>query len=213
MEQLIKKLTDPVVERMSYLYEVLRQLEERPQLRVTSRELGALTGQMPTTVRKDIHFVGYNGSVGARYDVRELRQTIAVRLGFTEAKEACIVGLGALGSALLNHFAASQEPDLQIVAGFDSNVNRLETIRTTIELYPAYRIEEIIARKKIALAIIAVPATSAQEVVDRCCAGGVSGILNFSPVRVVLKRKDVSLRSFDMTSELRILSARSFLSV
>jgi len=209
----MNKITNPVIERMSYLYEILRQLEVRQQLRVTSTELGELTGQMATTVRKDIHFIGYKGTFGTRYDVRELRSVIAGRFGFTTVKSACIIGLGALGSALLNHVIAAQEPDLHMVAAFDSNVNRLETIRTTVELYPANRIEEVIARKKIALAIIAVPVVSAQEVVDRCCDGGVSGILNFSPVRVQLKRSDVSIRSFDMSSELRILSARSFLSV
>jgi len=210
MEQLVK-IPPPAIERLSYLYEVLFQFEGREQFKVSSVELGESIGQAATTIRKDIHLLGYNGSAGARYDVRELKGLIGERLGFVVERAACIVGMGALGSALLNHFTAHPGQGVRIVAGFDSNVNRLETITTSVELFPAYRLEEVIARKSIALAVIAVPPAAAQEVADRCCSGGVSGILTFSPVQVRPVCAGVSLRSFDIACEMRILTAHASL--
>lgn len=208
MEHLNKKLSVPLIERMGYLYSVLGQFRDG-DTRVTSTELGRLTGNSATTIRKDIHGIGYNGSIGTRYSVTDLRTAIGKRLSFTEEKRACIVGLGTLGSALLTHFSTTPETELRLVAGFDSKVNRLETIQTSIELFPAYRIEEVVATKRISLAVIAVPPAVAQGVVDRCCNGGVAGILNCSTAQVTAQREGVTIRSFDLISELRILSARA----
>jgi redox-sensing transcriptional repressor len=55
------------------------------------------------------------------------------------------------------------------------------------------------------MAILAVPAGSAQKVADQLVSAGVSSILNFAPVRVIVPEK-VPVRQVDLSTELQILS-------
>jgi redox-sensing transcriptional repressor len=55
------------------------------------------------------------------------------------------------------------------------------------------------------MAILAVPATSAQRVAEELVSAGVSSILNFAPVRVIVPN-DVPIRHVDLSTELQILS-------
>jgi redox-sensing transcriptional repressor len=55
------------------------------------------------------------------------------------------------------------------------------------------------------MAILAVPASSAQAVAERLVGAGVSSILNFAPVRVIVPDA-VPVRQVDLSTELQILS-------
>lgn len=199
----------PTITRCSYLFDILRQLSVNGQEYVSSAELGNMLGQKPATIRKDIHFLSGDSVAVHKYDVKALRNMIQEKLGLGIERRACIVGLGKLGSAFLEHAMAFPNESYRIIAGFDSNVNRLETIRTSIELFPAHQIVEKIREKAIELAIIAVPPLQAQDVIDKCCNGGVSGILNFSPAPIRTIPSHVVLKSFDISSELNIFAARA----
>lgn len=201
----------PTILRMSYMYDALGKLEQAKIHRVTSSELGVFLGLTACTVRKDVHFIGYKGVKSVKYDVSELKEIIRMKFGFGQKRNACIIGLGILGCALLEHLITVPQSNSRIVAGFDSNVNRLETTAASVELFPVYRIEEIVRQKRIELALITVPFPNAQEIADKCCDGGITAILNFSSLTVTVKKKDVVVRSFDIGCELNALSAISFL--
>jgi redox-sensing transcriptional repressor len=192
------------------VFDILSKLEEQGVCKISSAELGKSLGQTAHTVRKDIHFLGIAGVAGAKYEINDLKELIARHLGFNRPKKCCIVGLGRLGSALLEHILASKQNAVDVVAGFDSNVNRIETIQTPIKLYPSYQITETVKRLGIELALIAVPSKEAQEVADRCCEGGITGLLNFTNEVIRPTYKNVVVRSVAISSEMRILSAQAF---
>lgn len=202
-EKTTNNIPTPAISRLCALYQLLGELDV--QGRVSSADLGEYLGVGAHNIRKDISYLGIAGNSGAGYDKEKLRQLIADRLGLTAIRTVCVVGLGRLGSAILQYPLGDE---YRIVAGFDSNVNRLETIKTKIELYPAYRISEIVRAMKIDLAIIAVPALNAQDVTDRLVDGGISGIINFAPVYVKVKSDNVFVKNMDITGELRVMSAQ-----
>ncbi|MBN1578374.1 MAG: redox-sensing transcriptional repressor Rex [Chitinispirillaceae bacterium] len=206
----MNKIPFPVIHRLSYVFEILNKLEEQGIKKVSSAQLGKYLGQTAHTVRKDIHFIGIAGTAGTKYDIAGLKTLISRHLGFGIPKKSCIVGLGKLGSALLEYTLAIPQGAFRIVAGFDSNINRVETIHTPIELFPAYRIEETVKRLQIELALIVVPPQQAQEAADRCCDGGVTGLLNFTPTVIKPKRDGIFVRSIDISGELRILAALAY---
>jgi len=75
-------------------------------------------------------------------------------------------------------------------------------------LRPPFAIDdlpEVAAERRIAIAIIATPASAAQDVADRLVAAGVPSILNFAPT-VISVPDEVSLRKVDLAVELQILS-------
>lgn len=58
--------------------------------------------------------------------------------------------------------------------------------------------------QQIKIVILTVPATNAQDVTDEAIAGGVRGILNFTPLRVSVP-SNVRVQNVDLTNELQTL--------
>jgi redox-sensing transcriptional repressor len=201
-----EKLPDATIVRLCSIYQLLCELEKRGVKKISSTELGKQAGVMAHTIRKDINFFGEIGNTGSGYEVTRLKSHLALNLGFTAEKRACVVGLGRLGCAIIQTPVLAGG-EFTIVAGFDSNVNKLETIKAPIELFPSYDIAEVVGKMAIELGIIAVSPASAQEVADRLVDGGVRGIVNFAPTVIAVKKDGVFVRQVDLGNELRILSA------
>ncbi|HQP11076.1 MAG TPA: redox-sensing transcriptional repressor Rex, partial [Candidatus Omnitrophota bacterium] len=140
------------------------------------------------------------------YEVKSFKKELGQRFQLTEKRKACIIGLGRLGTALLD-YENFQEDGFEIVAGFDCNVNKIERIRTSIDVFAVSRLAEIVDARNIELGIIAVPAESAQEIADQLAAAGVKGILNFSPVKISVPEGIVHV-DMDFTNALRFIAAR-----
>src|SRR5216684_1667735 len=78
---------------------------------------------------------------------------------------------------------------VDIVAAFDLDPARNRSRQITVPIYPAAEMETFIRAHKIKLAILAVPASAAQETANRLCQCGVQGILNFSPLILSLSEE------------------------
>jgi redox-sensing transcriptional repressor len=204
IRKVIKSVPHPSLRRLLSIYRLLEQLERENVKSVSSSDLGKVLGYKPDSIRKDVSYLGEVGNFGGGYEVHKLKAHINSNLGLYRKRKACVVGLGRLGTAILNYDDLSQNGFL-VVAGFDSNINKLETITASIELFPAYEITEVVKRKGIELGIIAVPASVAQETAEKLMDGGVRGIINFSPV--TLKPKDgILIRNLDLLGECMIVS-------
>ena len=205
------KIPKPAINRLCILYRFLQKLENEGLTTISSSKLAEHLGLGSHNIRKDIGYLGEIGITGSGYDIVKLKNHISRKMGFDRGKKACVVGLGRLGSAIMN-FNKFEKDDYQIIAGFDSNINVLETIKTNIDVYPAYLIPEIVKRFKIELAVVTVPASAAQEVAEKLIQGGIKGIVNFTPFVIKPTRKNVYIRNIDVICEFDILSALSNLS-
>lgn len=196
----------PSISRICMIYNLLGELLEAGQTHASSAELGKTLGIGAPSIRKDISYLGEIGNTGSRYDIKKLREHISNKLNLDKERKACIVGIGRLGSAILNYDLFTRH-GYNIVAGFDSNVNKLETLKTAVNLYPAHTIPEIVQSQNIELAVLAVPASAAQVSADRLIEGGIKGIVNFSPTIINSDKKDVFISNIDVVKEFRVLSA------
>jgi len=190
------------------LVQVFRLLEEREisSEYISSAEIGKTIGVPAHTVRKDIAHLGETVSSREGYKTDDLKEFIEKNLGLNRKRRCCVVGLGRVGSSILrqNEF---QSGNYEIVAGFDTNINLIETIKTDVKLYPKYRMEEIVKNKKIELAFVAVPREAALEVAQKLAEAGIKGILNYSKTYLNLSGRNVFVRNIDLMSELAVLSA------
>ncbi|GHV93744.1 hypothetical protein AGMMS50293_00640 [Spirochaetia bacterium] len=177
---------------------------------VTSTQAEQLIGWPRDTIRKDISCLGGpgEGAIGssAGYDPELLVPLIKRALGLDRRRKFCVVGLGRLGSAYIN-FAPPELAEFELAAGFDSNVNRVEILKATAPLYPAYKMAEVISRFGIEIALLCVPAEAAQAAAEKCAAAGVRGILNFAPVALWLPG-EIEVRNVYLTDELRALAVK-----
>jgi redox-sensing transcriptional repressor len=201
-----KPIPQPAIIRLCSICQLLSCLEIEGVNKVSSAELEEKTGVPSHTIRKDISFIGEVGSTRSGYEVAKLKQRILNSLGLNRERKACIVGLGRIGSSIMQ-WPLFTEGEFRIVAGFDSDINKVETIKTAISVFPSHEILEVVKRMGIELGIIAVPPGRAQEVADRLMEAGVKGMVNFAPTVITSKRNDCFVRTMDVGGELRILSA------
>jgi redox-sensing transcriptional repressor len=199
-------LSNNTLERICKIFGYLDMLEKSNITLVSSRELAGAIGATDYTVRKDISLLGVTGYTRKGYTVSSLKKQLGEKLHLSQKRKACIVGLGRLGTALLD-YEKFQEDGFEIVAGFDCSINKIERIRTHIDVFAVSQIENIVAERGIELGIITVPAQAAQEIADKLVKAGVKGILNFSPVKVIVPKHIIYL-DMDFTSALRFIAVK-----
>ncbi len=158
-----------------------RLLASYPEEYITSVKIEKLTGWSASLVRRDLWQIQVKTGASNGYRVRDLQESISNLLKFSqEKKKCCIVGLGHTGQALLDSSELYDSP-FTLVAGFDSNVNRTEVLRSVFPLHPTTQLEKVIKEQNITYAILASSASEAQELADRLVSCGIKGIVNYTP--------------------------------
>jgi len=172
---------------------------------ISSKEIGQKIGVKPFSIRKDFTFLSNINTSNSGYNINKLKNEISSFLGFTQEKKACVIGLGQLGEALLNYsniFTAN----FKIIAGFDSSINRIETMKTEIPLYPTCDLIEIITKNQIDLAVLTISNQISGTIIDRLIKSKIKGIVNFSP-NILSLPDDIYISNIDIEGEFRFLSA------
>lgn len=200
------KIPNNTLERICKIFGYLAALEKKGSEFVSSDDLAQAIGATAYTVRKDISLLNITGYTRKGYPVRALRRELGVKFNLDKKRKACIVGLGRLGTALLD-YEKFQEDGFEIVAGFDRSINKIERIRTEVDVFSVGQLESIVSQRSIELGIIAVNAESAQAVADRLVKAGVKGILNFSPIKIIVP-KGIMYLDMDFTTALRFIAAK-----
>ena len=198
----IVELPEVTRKRMLTLQNLLQSWQNE---KITSVQISEITGWKDSLIRHDLWLLGYNKGVSNGYRKDDLQEAIERALGFeSEQKNCCIVGLNRLGAALLDE-ATTEGSIFKIKAGFDSNVNRVEILRSIFPLYPATEMNWVIKQEKITLAILTVADKDAQSMCDRLVKAGVTGIVNMT--RAVLKVPDgVKVENVSVITALKMVN-------
>ncbi len=176
-------VSDKTIGRLSLYRRILRELLESGRSQVFSHELATLAGCTPAQVRRDIMNLGVLGTPAKGYDVENLISGIGTVLDADEMQKVALAGVGNLGRAILAYFFA-RNPRFAVVAAFDVDPGKVNRVIHGCRCYPAEDLVQVVAQENVRVGIIAVPANEAQRVADAFCEAGVSGLMNFAPVRV-----------------------------
>jgi redox-sensing transcriptional repressor len=198
------RVPEATVARLATYLRVLGTLADRGVATVSSEELAVAAGVNSAKLRKDLSYLGSYGIRGVGYDVTTLTEQISRTLGLTVHRSVALVGVGNLGQALAG-YAGFATRGFQIAALLDADPRRIGTKIRGLVVQDIADLAEVVADHDIAIAVLAVPASAAQDVCDRLVEAGVSSILNFAPV-VVSVPPHVHLRKVDLAAELQILS-------
>lgn len=171
---------DVVIRRLPLYARSLRYLLQEGIESVSSQELGDRINVTAAQIRKDLSYFGEFGKQGIGYDVRRLLQQIEDILGLTHEWPVALVGIGHLGAAIARYEGFRQQ-GIRIAGLFDSNPAKVGMLVNDMPVLSFDSIDQIIREQEIRLAIIAVPAQSAQEVTDRLVMAGVRAILSYAP--------------------------------
>lgn len=189
--------------RLSIYQRCLQRLKSNRVDTVSSEALAKAAGVKPTQLRKDLTYFGQFGTRGLGYNVGSLSSTIGEVLGHNRLQPVVLVGVGNLGSALLRYGGFRKE-GFEVVAAFDI-APKPAGRDVLIPILALGTMEEFIKENQVKMAILTVPASSAQEVANVLIKAGVQAILNFSPT-VLDVPEDVVVNSVDLAVELENLS-------
>lgn len=201
----------PTVKRLSLYLRELESLLTNNQTTTSSKNLGSALGLTDAQVRKDLAYLGQFGHPGIGYKVEELVGELRRILGTDKPWNACIIGAGNIGRALMPYQRFASK-GFHLVAVFDNDASVVGKVIHGHKVRPMSDIAALIKERDIKLGIITVPADKAQGVADTLIDAGIVGILNFAPVRLDV-HDAVSVISVDLSVALEQLAFQASLGV
>ena len=198
-----KKIPYVAINRLSIYYRCLERISEVKNLGdfevISSSEMAEITGINSAQIRKDLAYFGEFGKRGVGYSLKNLSKELKNILGLDKKWPIIIVGAGNLGQALIN-YKGLEKRGFVIEGIFDNSPIKIGKKLRQIIIQDVKEIENFIKKKNIKIAVLTVPAISAQEVADRMVRGGIKAILNFAPIRIILS-PEVKIHNVDLSIE------------
>jgi redox-sensing transcriptional repressor len=192
------------VGRLSLYLRQLESFHRSGHETVSSNQLGQALEITDAQVRKDLAYFGQFGYPGIGYRVVELRDALKAVLGTNRTWPVALIGIGNLGRALLG-YGGFQERGFVISALFDRDPGIIGKKFRGLEVRDLQELPKVTKEKELRLAVLAVPAPAADSVAQAIVAAGITGILNFAPVRLKVP-EDVGIVSVDLGLQLEQLA-------
>lgn len=153
---------------------------------IKSNVLGHRLGLSDSQIRRDLALFGEFGKRGVGYNVAGLVGALRRALGTDGQWNTILIGLGNLGNALVRYRGFEQQ-GFVLRAIFEADPKKFEGLDEPnqlngVPIYDSQRLEEVVPSLNVNMAILAVPAESAQGLVNRLAGLGIAGVLNFAPV-------------------------------
>jgi redox-sensing transcriptional repressor len=167
--------------------------------KVFSLTLANETGVTPDQVRKDFSEFNIRGNKRGGYYINDLLEKMEKLFHANKDNNIVLIGMGNMGLAL-SKYSKFVQRNMNIVATFDIDPFK-QKIRSGIPVYSMSRLQEIIDRFRVKVAILAVPEISAQEVADELTRYGITGIVNFAPVLLKVTQ-EVIINNVNLCDEL-----------
>ena len=194
----------PAVKRLSLYLREIEDLLEVGRTTVSSKQLGQALSLTDAQVRKDLGYFGQFGQPGIGYGVAQLAGELRRLLGSDQVSNVCVVGVGNIGRALLDH-AGFKRKGFHIVAAFDANDSIVGQSVHGVKVNAMAELPRVVQQMAVRFGVVAVPALAAQSVCDQLVRAGVTGILNFAPKRLQVP-EHVSINSVDLAVQLEQLA-------
>ncbi len=201
----LEHVSELTTNRLSVYLRSLNELEVAGVKTISSQALAEQFHLNAAQIRKDLAYFGEFGVRGVGYFVRDLKRNLRQILGLVGTLHVAVVGAGNLGLALADYPGFRQE-GFEIVALFDNVRDKVgQESRGGVPIYDIHDLKKHVRRDALTIAIITVPAASAQVAVDLVVAAGIKAVLSFSPGALNVPA-DVKLKSVDLTVSLESLS-------
>jgi len=174
-----ERLTVGVAARLSRYLQVLSQARKMGKERISSQEIAEYTNINATQIRRDLSTFGRFGKRGVGYRTEALLEEIRQILRTQGQHNIALVGAGRLGSAIASSpiFA---EHGITVAAVLDNDPEKVGSRIGDLAVSSMDDLVDIARERNIIVGVIAVPASSAQDVADRLVGAGAKIIFNYS---------------------------------
>lgn len=203
-EKTIKAVPEPTLRRLPKYINLLNKLKRENVEFISSNLISEELGLDSIQVRKDLSLTGIVGKPKLGFNLDELLSSLHHTLNWDNINDAFLVGAGSLGSALLG-YPTFRNYGLNIIAAFDSDLEKLGSQLNGIEILPVEKLTGMIERMHVNIGIITVPADEAQTIADMMAEGGIHAIWNFAPVHLKVP-KEIIVENVQLAQSLGVLT-------
>jgi len=198
----MSEISKATLKRYPVYLKALRKLSEDGVKRVMSSQLSEYVDIKSTTIRRDFSLIGQLGKQGYGYDVDELIEIFARELGEEYDEKMILIGVGRLGTAILNYNNWNHVAG-EIVCAFDLYPEkRSREPKVNVPVYHISQLKEKLP-EGCEIAILCIP-SGAQEIVNELHDLGVKGIVSFTREHFVLPEGMIK-RDVDVVSVIQEL--------
>jgi len=176
-----RQIPDVVVSRLPMYLRVLALLKAEGNDFVSSRGLGSRLKMTPAQIRKDLCYFGKFGRQGRGYNVGRLYSELKQILGLDKQWSMALVGVGRLGRAIMDYKGFIPE-GFKLVAAFEKDRNIIGKKIGGVTIEDIAGLGKSVKEKNVDIAIVAVPSSEAQTVIDMLAQSGIKAILNYAPI-------------------------------
>lgn len=198
-----KNISMAVIRRLPKYHRCLNDMLERGIHRISSKDLSDVIGFSASQIRQDFNNFGAFGQQGYGYNVEELFNEISEIIGLSKQYRMVIIGAGNLGGALANY--GFEKLGFHVDALFDNDPNKIGKKLAGIEILDINILETYMTKNAVDIAVIATPASIAQNVADRLSISRAKSIWNFAPTDISVP-EDVKLESVHLVDSLMTLA-------
>jgi redox-sensing transcriptional repressor len=176
-----EKIPDIIIGRLPVYLRALQRMADSGLKTTSSQELGEHVGISAAQIRKDISQFGEFGKQGTGYSIAYLLDKLREILKVDRIWDVALVGAGDMGHALAN-YQGFKDRGFRITAIFDNNKEKIGQKIGSFAIEDTDKMIERIKATGIKIAMLTVPAASAQSVADKLVQAGVKAILNYAPI-------------------------------
>jgi redox-sensing transcriptional repressor len=195
------RIPDIIIGRLPVYLRALQRLAETGVQTTSSQELGEIIGISAAQIRKDISQFGEFGKQGTGYSIQFLIERLRDILQVDRMWDMAVVGMGDVGHALA-HYNGFANRGFRVVIVFDNDPAKVGQKIGDFEIFDTTVMVEKIKQQKIKIAVLAVPASSAQETTDQLVKAGIKAILNYAPISLNVP-DDVHVQYIDPVTHLQ----------
>ncbi len=196
-----QNIPDIVIGRLPLYLRSLQQMLNEGRQVTASQELGERLGISAAQIRKDLSQFGEFGKQGTGYDIAYLLEQISQILHVDHEWEVAVVGIGDIGTAV-TRYKGFKDRGFRVSMLFDDDPKKINTQLDSYLIQDIAGMVEAIRAAGIKIAMISVPASSAQQVAEKLVEAGVKAILNYAPITLYVPR-DVQIQYIDPAAHLQ----------
>jgi redox-sensing transcriptional repressor len=201
LAMIVKEIPDIVVGRLPLYLRALQRMTAEGRQVTSSQELGERLGISAAQIRKDLSQFGEFGKQGTGYTIDYLIEQLRHILKVDHDWDIVIVGAGDIGSAVARYRGFANR-GFCVSMIFDNSEDKVGTQIGDFVIQDIANLEEVIRTSNIKIAMLAVPASSAQEVADKLVKAGIKAILNYAPLSISVP-PDVRVQYIDPSTHLQ----------
>ena len=196
-----EKIPDIIIGRLPVYLRALQRMADSGLKTTSSQELGEHVGISAAQIRKDISQFGEFGKQGTGYSISYLMEKLRSILKMDRVWDVIIVGMGDIGHALA-HYNELANRGFHVSMVFDNDPKKVGQPVGDFQVLDSAGMIEKIKHHKIKVAMLCVPAASAQGAADQLVRAGIKAILNYAPISINVP-EDVKVQYIDPVTHLQ----------